>query len=48
LPEFGALLDELAAIDYATKTDQAQTPVAIEQLVLKLAGTAIGTLRARP
>ena len=36
LPQIAALLDELAAIDYATKTGQAQTPVAIEQLVLKL------------
>jgi DNA polymerase-3 subunit delta len=39
LPQIAALLDELAAIDYATKTGQAQAPVAIEQLVLKLAGS---------
>lgn len=37
LPQIAALLDELAAIDFATKTGQAQAPVAIEQLVLKLA-----------
>jgi DNA polymerase-3 subunit delta len=38
LPQIASLLDDLAAIDYATKTGQAQAPVAIEQLVLKLAG----------
>jgi DNA polymerase-3 subunit delta len=38
LPQIAALLEELAAIDYATKTGQAQAPVAIEQLVLRLAG----------
>ncbi|MBN1507218.1 MAG: DNA polymerase III subunit delta [Sedimentisphaerales bacterium] len=43
LPQIASLLDELAATDYATKTGQAQAPVAIEQLVLKLA--AIGTTR---
>jgi DNA polymerase-3 subunit delta len=37
LTQIAGLLDELAAIDYATKTGQAQAPVAIEQLVLKLA-----------
>jgi DNA polymerase-3 subunit delta len=36
LPQIAALLEDLAAIDYAAKTGQAQTPVAIEQLVLKL------------
>ncbi len=36
--QIAGLLDELAAIDYATKTGQARAPVAIEQLVLKLAG----------
>jgi DNA polymerase III subunit delta len=36
LSRIGQFLEELAAIDYATKTGQAQTPVAIEQLVLKL------------
>jgi DNA polymerase-3 subunit delta len=38
LAQIGAFLEELAAIDYATKTGQAQTQVAIEQLVLRLAG----------
>ena len=38
LSHIGSFLEELAAIDYATKTGQAQTPVAIEQLVLRLAG----------
>jgi DNA polymerase-3 subunit delta len=38
LVQIAALLDELATIDYATKTGQAQAPVAIEQLVLKLVG----------
>ena len=36
LPRIAVLLEELATIDYATKTGQAQAPVAIEQLVLKL------------
>ena len=38
LSQIGVLLEELAAIDYATKTGQAQAPVAIEQLALRLAG----------
>jgi DNA polymerase-3 subunit delta len=38
LPQIAAFLEELAAIDHATKTGQVQTPVAIEQLVLRLAG----------
>ncbi len=38
LVQIAAILDDLAAIDYAIKTGQAQAPVAIEQLVLKLAG----------
>jgi len=38
LAQIATFLEELAAIDYATKTGQAQAPVAIEQLVLKLAG----------
>jgi len=38
LPQIAAFLEELANIDYAVKTGQAQTPIAIEQLVLKLAG----------
>ena len=40
LPQIGMLLQELAAIDYATKTGQTRAPVAIEQLVLRLAGDA--------
>jgi len=36
LVRIAAILDELAAMDYATKTGQTQAPVAIEQLVLKL------------
>ncbi len=40
LSQIAVFLEELAAIDYATKTGQAQTPVAIEQLVLRLAGPA--------
>jgi DNA polymerase-3 subunit delta len=46
LTQIAALLDELAAIDYATKTGQAQAPVAIEQLVLKLAGATASPPRA--
>jgi len=46
LPQIAAILDELAAIDYATKTGQAQAPVAIEQLVLKLAATSSPRQRA--
>jgi len=37
LSQIAAFLEELAAVDYATKTGQAQAAVAIEQLVLKLA-----------
>lgn len=44
LPQIGALLQELAAIDYATKTGQTRAPVAIEQLVLRLAGAATRTI----
>ncbi len=40
VPQIAALLEELAAIDYATKTGQARAPVAIEQLVLRLAGSS--------
>ena len=40
LSRIGVFLEELAAVDYATKTGQAQTPTAIEQLVLKLARNA--------
>jgi DNA polymerase-3 subunit delta len=38
LPQIGGFLEELAAIDHATKTGQGQAPVLIEQLVLRLAG----------
>jgi len=38
LPQIGVFLEELANIDYAVKTGQTQAPVAIEQLVLRLAG----------
>ncbi len=48
LTQVAGLLDELAAIDYATKTGQAQAPVAIEQLVLKLAGATASPPRAIP
>jgi len=41
LPQIASLLDELAAIDYATKTGQGQAAVAIEQLVLRLAGPGV-------
>ncbi len=37
LSQIAGVLEELAAVDYATKTGQAQTAIAIEQLVLKLA-----------
>jgi DNA polymerase-3 subunit delta len=37
LAQIAAILEELAAVDYATKTGQAQAAVAIEQLVLRLA-----------
>jgi DNA polymerase-3 subunit delta len=40
LAQIAVFLEELAALDHATKTGQAQTPVAIEQLVLRLAGAA--------
>jgi DNA polymerase-3 subunit delta len=38
LPQIAAFLRELGSIDYAAKTGQTETPVAIEQLVLRLAG----------
>ncbi len=44
LSRIGSFLEELAAADYATKTGQAQTPIAIEQLVLRLASP--GSVRA--
>jgi DNA polymerase-3 subunit delta len=37
LAQIAVFLEELAAIDHATKTGQAHAPVVIEQLVLKLA-----------
>lgn len=37
LSQIATFLEELAAVDHATKTGQAQAAVAIEQLVLKLA-----------
>lgn len=40
LAQIAAFLEELAAVDYATKTGQAQASIAIEQLVLRLAGGA--------
>jgi DNA polymerase-3 subunit delta len=39
LVQIAAFLEELAAIDHATKTGQGQAPVLIEQLVLRLANT---------
>jgi DNA polymerase-3 subunit delta len=38
LPQIAALLEQLANIDYEVKTGQTQTPIAMEQLVLRLAG----------
>jgi DNA polymerase-3 subunit delta len=40
LPQIAAFLRELGLIDYAVKTGQTETPVAIEQLVLRLSGAA--------
>jgi len=48
LAQMAGLLDELAAIDYATKTGQAQAAVAIEQLVLKLASAGASDRRTIP
>ena len=42
------LMQWAAAIDYATKTGQSQTPIAIEQLVLRLARGATTMSRTRP
>ncbi len=39
LVQIAAFLEELAALDHATKTGQGQAPILIEQLVLKLAAT---------
>jgi DNA polymerase-3 subunit delta len=38
LEQIGHYIEQLAAIDYAVKTGQAKTQVALEQFVLKLAG----------
>ncbi|MCL5282183.1 MAG: DNA polymerase III subunit delta [Planctomycetes bacterium] len=49
LVQIAALLEELAAVDHATKTGQGQAPILIEQLVLRLAGTgAAANLQIRP
>jgi len=45
LAQIAAFLEELAAIDHATKTGQGQAPVLIEQLVLKLASAGAATNR---
>jgi len=45
LVQIAAFLEELAAIDHATKTGQGQAPVLIEQLVLRLAGTGASVNR---
>lgn len=45
LVQIAAFLEELAAIDHATKTGQGQAPVLIEQLVLRLAGTGAAANR---
>jgi DNA polymerase-3 subunit delta len=45
LPQIAAFLEELAAIDHATKTGQGQAPTLIEQLVLRLAGTGAAANR---
>ncbi|HQI27359.1 MAG TPA: hypothetical protein PLT20_04675, partial [Sedimentisphaerales bacterium] len=37
LSQIAGVLEELAAVDHATKTGQTQSAIAIEQLVLKLA-----------
>ncbi|MEN6424424.1 MAG: DNA polymerase III subunit delta [Phycisphaerales bacterium] len=48
LSQIATFLEELAAVDHATKTGQAQAAVAVEQLVLKLAGAGAATRGARP
>jgi DNA polymerase-3 subunit delta len=45
LVQIAAFLEELAAIDHATKTGQGQAPVLIEQLVLRLAATGAAANR---
>ncbi len=46
LSQIATFLEELAAVDHATKTGQAQAAVAIEHLVLRLAGNAISGARS--
>ena len=48
LLQIATFLEELAAVDHAIKTGQAQAAVAIEQLVLRLAGAGAVTSSARP
>ncbi len=45
LVQIAVFLEELAAIDHATKTGQGQAPILIEQLVLKLAATGAAANR---
>jgi DNA polymerase-3 subunit delta len=45
LVQIAAFLEELAAIDHATKTGQGQAPILIEQLVLRLANTSAAASR---
>jgi DNA polymerase-3 subunit delta len=45
LARIAAFLEELAALDHATKTGQGQAPVLIEQLVLRLAGAGTAAHR---
>ena len=40
LSQIATFLEELAAVDHAIKTGQAQAAIAIEQLVLRLAGAS--------
>lgn len=46
LEQLGKYIEDLAAIDYAVKTGQAKTQVAMEQLVLKLAGCTVSRLES--
>jgi len=47
LSQIATFLEELAAVDHATKTGQTQAAVAVEQLVLKLVGAGAATRGAR-
>jgi hypothetical protein len=38
LPFLGSLICELARLDYASKTGQAEVPAAMEKLILHLSG----------